>query len=129
MLSEQHSWMQNLFAPYNENVNAGLSSRKEDSLVELSCDNCFESDLHTETLGTFLDVCLLRIYLSDKALMFLTPFATTYLCETGFSALLALNRKYRSKLDVGPEHSLKLTCIQPDKKILTAAMQLRDPSY
>lgn len=51
--------------------------------------------------------------------MCLMPFATTYLCETGFSALVALKTKYRNKLDVGPDLRLKLTSIQPDIKTLS----------
>ena len=38
VLSEQHIWIQNPFAPHNEDSIAGLSSREQDSLVELSCD-------------------------------------------------------------------------------------------
>ena len=67
--------------------------------------------------------------LSNKALMFLMPFATTYLCENGFSALVALKTKYRNKLDVEPDLRLKLTSIQPDIKALTAAMQQHHPSH
>jgi len=37
--------------------------------------------------------------LSEKALSILVPFATTYLCESGFSFLLYLKNKYRNLLN------------------------------
>ena len=50
--------------------------------------------------------------ISNKALHFLIPFSTSYLCETGFSA--TLKNKYRSKLELEPDLRLKLTNIKPD---------------
>jgi hypothetical protein len=41
--------------------------------------------------------------LSQKAMKTLIPFATTYLCETGFSALAAMKSKYRSRLNIAKE--------------------------
>ena len=37
-LREQSSWIQNPFASHKEDVTAGLSSREQDRLVDLSCD-------------------------------------------------------------------------------------------
>ena len=130
VLSEQHSWIQNPFAPQNEDAMAGLSSREQDSLVELSCDTALKLIFTQKHLAHFW----MHVYpeytdLSNKALMFLMPFTTTYLCETGFSALVALKTKYRNKLDVEPDLRLKLTSIQPDIKTLTAAMQQHHPPH
>lgn len=41
--------------------------------------------------------------MSQKAVKILIPFATTYLCETGFSALAAIKSKYRSRLNIAKE--------------------------
>ncbi len=55
--------------------------------------------------------------------MFLMTFATTYMCEVGFSMLVALKTKYRNALSVESDLHLKLTSIQPDIKSLTAEKQ------
>ena len=52
--------------------------------------------------------------ISDRALKFLIPFSTSYLWDTGFSAMLAIKNKYRSKLELEPDLRLKLTLIKPD---------------
>jgi len=52
--------------------------------------------------------------LSDKAKIILLPLATTYLCESGFSAYLSIKTKYRSRLNAEPGIRLKLFPIQPD---------------
>ena len=56
--------------------------------MDLSCDTALKlifSQMHLTHFWTI--VYLEYTDLSTKALMFLMPFATTYLCETGFSAL------------------------------------------
>ena len=40
--------------------------------------------------------------LSDRALNFIMPFVTSYLCEQGFSSMLYMKNKYTSQLkDLG----------------------------
>ncbi|KAJ4932617.1 hypothetical protein JOQ06_011035 [Pogonophryne albipinna] len=61
--------------------------------------------------------------LSDKALMFLMSFPTTYLCESGFSSLVSLKTKYRNRLNIEPDLRLKLSSLEPDIQMLTYAKQ------
>jgi len=49
-----------------------------------------------------------------KASNFFIPFNTSDLCETGFSAMLAIKNKYRSKFELKPVLRLQLTLIKPD---------------
>ena len=54
------------------------------------------------------------IFKDYNRLHFLIPFSTSYLCETGFSAMLAIKNKYRSMLELKQDLRLKLTNIKPD---------------
>ena len=92
-----------------------LSALEQELLIELSCDDTLKSTFRGQTL---LDFWMQRRSeypaLSGKAVRFLIPFATTYLCEKGFSSLASIKTKYRSRLDAEPSLRLKLTAIDPD---------------
>lgn len=49
-----------------------------------------------------------------RALKLLVPFGSTYLCEAGFSALVCMKSKYRSRLDVTSEMRCALSTTEPD---------------
>ena len=62
--------------------------------------------------------------LSDRALKFIMPFITSYLCEQGFSSMLYVKNKYRTRInDLDINLRLKLTKIQPDFEKLTDSKQ------
>jgi zinc finger BED domain-containing protein 5/7/8/9 len=61
--------------------------------------------------------------IADRALKFLIPFSTSYLCETGFFAMLSIKNKYRSKLELEPDLRLKLSLIKPDIEDLSKYKQ------
>ena len=61
--------------------------------------------------------------LSDKAKIIPLPFATTYLCESGFSAYVSTKTKYRSRLSADPDIRMKLSQIQPDIATLCKSKQ------
>lgn len=56
--------------------------------------------------------------LSMKAVKVLLPFATTYLCESGFSSYAATKTKYRNRLDAEADMRIQLSSIKPDIKEL-----------
>ena len=102
--------------PFSDVVSPGdFSVQERDQFVELSCDCGLKIEFKKDT---FCDFWLKRRaeygLISDRALKFLIPFSTSYLCETGFSAMLAVKNKYRSKLELEPDLRLKLTNIKPD---------------
>ncbi|KAL1268680.1 hypothetical protein QQF64_034043 [Cirrhinus molitorella] len=98
-ISKQHSWIQHPFANHTEDVIAGLTNKEQDSLVDLSCDSSLKLIFSEKTLNQFwLHVSNEYPDLANKAIMLLMPFATTYMCEVGFSVLVTLKTKYRNAL-------------------------------
>jgi len=61
--------------------------------------------------------------LAMRALKVLVPFTTTYLCETGFSALLNLKSKWRNRLDVSDDMRVALSVTVPRFHVLIAQKQ------
>ena len=57
------------------------------------------------------------------ALRVLVPFASTYLCEAGFSTLVNIKTKNRNRLNVGDDVRLALTNVRPRISKLAAEMQ------
>ena len=78
-----------------------LTGKEEEQLAELSSDRSLELKFHEQTPNAFW--CNIRneyTLLADRALTVLVPFATTYQCETSFSALAVMKSKFRSRLQV-----------------------------
>ena len=98
-------WIRNSF---NVKVdNSVLKGNELEELTEISCDRILTIGFMQQQLSKFwLTVASKYPLLSQKAVKILLPFATTYLCEAGFSALTNLKNKYRSRL--APENDLRL---------------------
>lgn len=115
-------WIRNPFIL--ESVPDSLTNDEKESFIELSCDGGLKMEFAKMELSEFW-LTLKNEYptLSKKALLFLIPFSTTYLCETGFSAMLEVKNKYRNRLNVDPNLRMKLTTIEPNIPSLIATMQ------
>ncbi|GFX37380.1 uncharacterized protein TNCV_3106321 [Trichonephila clavipes] len=61
--------------------------------------------------------------LKVKAFRILLPFSTSYLCETGFSAVAALKTKYRPQLNIEKELRVSISNIKPSFENLCSARQ------
>lgn len=118
-----YSWIQN---PFNENyISEEFTAKEKEQYLELSCDS--------ELRQTFSKMTLIDFWISrrsdyadiaDKAITFLLPFSTSYLCETAFSSLVYLKNKYRNKLlCVENDLRLRLSNIKPDIIKLAASLQ------
>jgi hypothetical protein len=66
--------------------------------------------------------------LAKKALSALIPFATTYLCESGFSTLVSVKTKARNLLDARHEMCLALSKTVPRIFVLADRKQ-QQPSH
>ena len=89
---------------------ACLTSQQYECLIDLASDSAIKEKFKTKrSLSEFW--CQLKDefkVLSDKAKITLLPFATIYLCESGFSAYVSTKTKYRSCLNLhgGADKSL-----------------------
>ena len=61
--------------------------------------------------------------LSTVALRAIFPFASTYLCESGFSALMHIKSKTRNQLDVEDDMRIAISKTQPRILRLACNMQ------
>lgn len=110
----QDGWIRNPFAVTNESIISSLTIKQQESLIEMSADETLQADFKTMSLIDFWAARQSEYpELSRKAVNFLLPFATTYLCESGFSHLVMIKTKYRNRLDAESELRLKLTKITP----------------
>uniref|UniRef100_A0A3B4X3Q8 DUF4371 domain-containing protein n=1 Tax=Seriola lalandi dorsalis TaxID=1841481 RepID=A0A3B4X3Q8_SERLL len=112
---ESDQWRCNskwILLPFSDNAAAGsnLSAIEEDQLIELSTDSVKRNMYETQPLVKFWVGCQAEYpALAAKAVNSLLPFATTYLCESGFSTL----NKYRSRLKPESDMRLCLSTILP----------------
>ncbi|XP_072395319.1 zinc finger BED domain-containing protein 5-like [Diabrotica undecimpunctata] len=120
----EFNWIRNPFVTDLDSVRENLSVNEKESLIELSCDGALQVEFNKEELCEFwLKVKNGYPSLSRKALLFLIPFTTTYLCESGFSAMLIIKNKYRNKLNIDTNLRLKLSTTEPDISSLVSNMQ------
>lgn len=107
-----------------------LSFHEQEQLIELSSDGALQLQFKRKPLVDFWTESLTSYaVLAKQALRVLMPFATTYLCEAGFSAMAAVKTKHRQRLDdVEKELRLKLSSIAPNFEELCAKMQAH-PSH
>ena len=102
--------------PFGVDVNqfADLPLAEIDKLIELSHDSVSKAKLRSVGLVNFwIEMKSEYPELFDKALRILLPFATSYLCETGFSALTTIKTKYRARLSVEDDLRLCLSRLLP----------------
>ena len=101
---------------------------KQDEFLELQHNSSAKDEFEAvEELGDFW-VKMLPIYpqLSNVALRILPPFSSTYMCEAGFSSLIEIKWKKRSKLEVenGLRCALSKTCPDIGKLVAIKHVQV-----
>lgn len=105
---ESVSWIRHPFST----PPAALSVSEQENLIDIASTGSLKIDFNHKPLADF---CIgLRIEypeLATRAVKKLMPFATTYLCERGFSCLTSLKTKYQHMLCVENDLRLKLSCI------------------
>ncbi|KAL2097071.1 hypothetical protein ACEWY4_006278 [Coilia grayii] len=122
---ESDSWIRHPFST----APAALSVSEQENLIDIASTGSLKIDFNHKPLADFW-IGLRTEYpeLATRAVKKLMPFATTYLCEKGFSCLTSLKTKYRHTLCVEDDLRLKLSPIRPDIQGLCASSQAH-PSH
>jgi zinc finger BED domain-containing protein 5/7/8/9 len=106
----KYSWIRNPFNIEAEDLPDEIIniSKLQEQLIEIQNDETLHYDFkrQKESLSSFwIKVYKEKPILGGEALKALLPFATTFLCEAGFSALTVTKTKYRNRLQ--PEDDLR----------------------
>lgn len=64
-------------------------------------------------------------YLSQKFVLAIIPFATTYMSETRFSTYVSAKTKYCNRLDAEPNVIIEIFLIKPKKAISLISLKLK----
>lgn len=101
-----------------------LSLLEQEQLIDLTTDGVLWLQFKPKPLVDFWAEAMAYPVLAKKALKVLMPFASSYLCEAGFSALVAVKTKYWQRLDaVEKDLRLKLSSVTPKFRELCAQRQ------
>ena len=100
-LHEKYKWLCRPFDVQAEGLSEEESSIQnlQEELIEVQHDETLRFNFERQTLGVFWTaVKKENPVLGCEAVKMLLPFATTYLCESGFAALTAIKTRYRNRL-------------------------------
>ena len=97
---EKHNWIRYPFVD-NPYASQGFTSLEAEQFIDLSSDLTLKSLYNLNLLISFWVKARSEFLLVGcKALLVLVPFATSYLCEAGFSAVAIIKSKYRNKIKI-----------------------------
>ena len=110
---EKHIWIRNPFVD-NANTPQGFTSLEAEHFIDLSSDLTLKSLYNSNSLISFWVKARSQFPLIGcKALRVLVPFATSYLCEAGFSAVAVMKSKYRNKTSIKRDMRVVISNIAP----------------
>ncbi|XP_050503440.1 protein FAM200A-like [Diabrotica virgifera virgifera] len=113
--TDNYDWIRNPFISINMSKHQ-LSLQEEEELVGLSTDRTLKLEFSEMSLEEFwIFVQAEHPLLSTRALKVLLQFATSYLCELGFSTFTNIKTKKRERLgNIDEEMRVALSHIRPD---------------
>lgn len=109
VLLKDHEWVLNPFSVCGKP--SCLSSIEYESLIGIISDSALKSTFSSNSYVQFWLKLKNTSFddLSKRAITIPLPFATTYLCEAGFSAYMATKTKYRNHLNIEPDLRIQLS--------------------
>lgn len=125
---EDFAWIRNPFKIKVEECSLPMAGKE--NLIDIQTDTALQTKFKECSLTNFwASVNKEYPFVSEIALKLLIPFATTYLCESGFSTLAAMKSKYRSRLEVTKELRVALSELTPRFGKLCADKKQAHPSH
>ena len=92
-----------------------IPDEMQEQFIKLKNDSTARDIYHEKSLSQFwCDMSESYLQISKLAFRTLLLFATTYLCESGFSTPLHIKTKERNRIKV--EHDMRLTCLTHNHK-------------
>jgi hypothetical protein len=114
-INDNINWIQNPFSAKEKPV--GFSTIDYEKLIDITSDSQLVQKFKDVSLITFWgDLCQEYSALSRLVIRQLIPFASTYLCETGFSNYAATKTKYRNRLNAASDLRIQFSNIKPNIK-------------
>ncbi|KAL4132622.1 hypothetical protein QTP88_009744 [Uroleucon formosanum] len=108
----QYNWIKD---PFSEKPLSNFTTTEEEQLIDIPSDSSLRMKFSSfSLLGFWNSIKDEYPEISNKALRALLPFATSYLCEAGFSAVAVLKSKYRSRLNIEKEMRVAVTTLLPN---------------
>ena len=121
-ISDSHGWMQDPFLFTLDLMDE--NDQKKDDLVEMRASKKIKMEFESMHLAAFWCAQLEMFpQLAKSALNILVPFATTYLCESGFSTLVSIKTKPRNRLYPGDDMRVAIAKKEPRFKLIIEKMQ------
>ncbi|XP_063766181.1 zinc finger BED domain-containing protein 5-like [Eleginops maclovinus] len=109
--SAQYDW---ILDPFTAAAPTDFSTAEEEQFIDITSDSTLKLQFQAKLLTAFwIGVEEDYPLLGGKAMAVLLPFATSYLCEVGFSAVASIKTKYRSKLDIENELRVAISQLPP----------------
>ncbi|KAK9752390.1 hypothetical protein QE152_g4276 [Popillia japonica] len=114
--------------------NPFLVDVSQEEFVEMKADSTMKVDLHLLTLEKFwikrfekfwIKRFLVNPKVASLALKILIPFSSTYLCETGFSALVLIKTKQQNRLAVDSDLTTALAKTEPRIDHMVQSVQVQ----
>lgn len=119
-LIASYEWVRDPFHKTPE----GLSIDEEEKFIDFTTSGETKRQFSNKSLFEFWSgVEDYFSALKTRAFRILLPFSTSYLCETGFSAVASLKTKYRSRLNIETELRVAISNIKPSFEKLCSARQ------
>ena len=124
---KKKSWILNPFLAELESIS--YDDFAKDELIELKAMESVRMSFNSKSIGDFW-ISLRQAYplLVKNAMAAIIPFATTYLCESGFSSLVVIKTKSRNRLNVKDDMRVALSKTKPQFDVLIEDKQ-EHPSH